>query len=229
MMKVTIIRLLCAGVLLASPVLGHATFSSITDNPDDILSTFGGNASLSKDLDVLNATVLYDSTTDLYRLSATLNGTPGTTPNGLYVWGVNTGAGTANPGFTANGVNGVRFNELVLVQPNGTGVVVDTGGGGAGGNLPGGSITVSGNSISAVVPGSLLASTGFNKIDYTWNLWPRDTSFGSSADFSQIADFGPDNANFTTTPGVVPEPETYLLILAGLVIAGWAARRRASD
>jgi hypothetical protein len=228
MMKVTMVRLLCASILLVNPVLGHAVFSGITDNPNDILSTFGGNASLSKDLDVLNATVLYDSTSDSYLLSATLNGTPGTTPAGLYVWGVNTGAGTANPGFIANGVNGVRFNEVVLVQPNGTGTVVDTGGGGAGGNLPGGSITISGNTISAVVSGSLMPSTGFNKIDYTWNLWPRDVSFGTLADFSQIADFAPDNANFTTTPRIVPEPETYALLLAGLGIAAWSVRRRAS-
>jgi len=95
--------------------------------------------------------------------------------------------------------------------------------------LPGGSITISGNTISAVVPGSLLAATGFNKIDYTWNLWPRDISFGTLADFNQVADFAPDNANFTTTPGIVPEPGTYLLIVAGLVITGWAVRRRAAD
>jgi len=229
MMKVTMVKLLCASVFVVSPVLAHAAFSGITDNPNDILSTFGGNKLLSTDLDVLNATVLYDSTTDLFRLSATLNGTPGTTPAGLYVWGVNTGAGTANPGFTANGVNGVRFNEVVLVQPNGTGSVIDTGGGGPGGTLDPGSVTISGNTISAVVSGSLLQSTGFNKIDYTWNLWPRDVSFGTLADFNQIADFAPDNANFTTTPGSVPEPGTYALLLAGLGVVAWSVKRRARE
>ena len=106
------------------------------------------------------------------------------------------------------------------MNPNGTGLVPGAGGG----SLTAGSITVSGATISAVVSGSLLPSTGFNKLDYTWDLWPRDIS---GTGFGQIADFAPDNADFTTTPGtVVPEPETYVLMLAGLGLVGWAARRR---
>jgi hypothetical protein len=227
MKKVTIASLLCAGALAISPALSHAIVG-ITDPAGDILSTFAGSLP-SNDLDVLDATVLYDSSTDLYRLTATVNDAPGTTPGGLYVWGVNTGAGTTNPGFVANGIDGVRFNEVVLVQPDGTGSIINLGGGGATVNLPAGSIAISGNTISAVVPGSFLDATGFNRIDYTWNLWPRDVSFGTLADFSQVADFAPNNANFTTTPGVVPEPEAYLGLVAGLLFMGWAARRRASS
>ena len=226
MKKVTIANLLCAGALALSPALSHAVVG-ITDPVGDILTTFAGQGP-SNDLDVLDATVLYDSSTNLYRLSATLNGAPGTTPAGLYVWGVNTGAGTTNPGFVANGIDGVRFNEVVLLQPDGNGSIINLGGGGATTNLPAGSIAISGNTISAIVPGSLLAATGFNPIDYTWNLWPRDVSFGTLTDFSQIADFAPNNANFTTTPGAVPEPEAYLGIIAGLLFAGGVARRRAA-
>ena len=35
-------------------------------------------------------------------------------------------------------------------------------------------VTISGTTITGIVSGSLLPSTGFvNKLDYTWNLWPR--------------------------------------------------------
>jgi hypothetical protein len=95
------------------------------------------------------------------------------------------------------------------------------------GSLPSGAVTISGNTISAVVSGSLLPSTGFNKLDYTWNLWARNVAFSG---FAAIPDFAPDNANFTTTPGSVPVPEaeTYLLMLAGLGLTGWMLRRRAA-
>jgi hypothetical protein len=227
MKKVTIGTLLCAGALTLSPAPSHAVVG-ITDPVGDILTTFKGT-NPPNDLDVLDATVLYDSSTNLYRLTATLDATPGsTTPAALYVWGVNTGAGTTDPGFVANNITGVRFNEVVLLQANGVGNIVNLGAGGVTTPLPGGSIAISGNTISAIVPGSLLAGTGFNPIDYTWNLWPRDVSFGTLADFGQIADFAPNNANFTTTAGtVVPEPEAYLGIIGGLLFAGWVARRRA--
>ena len=226
MKKITIATLLCAGAFALSPAISHAVVG-ITDPVGDILTTFSG-VHPTGDLDVLDATVLYDSSTNLYRLTATMNATPGsTTPGALYVWGVNTGAGTTNPGFVANGIDGVRFNEVVLLQPNGAGSIVNLGAGGVTTPLPGGSINISGNTISAIVPGSLLSATGFRPIDYTWNLWPRDVSFGTLADFNQVADFAPNNANFTTTAGAVPEPEAYLGIVAGLLVAGWVVRRRA--
>jgi len=215
MMKVTMARLLCAGTLMVTPVLGHAL--TITDNANDFLPTFNGNVSTWADLDVISATVLYDAGTDLYRLTATMNASITQNADHLYVWGVNRGAGTA--GFAGNGISGVLFDDVVLVNPDGTGSVA------SGGSLTAGSITISGATISAVVKGSLLPSTGFNKLDYTWNLWPRDIS---GTGFGQIADFAPDNSNFATTSGtVVPEPETYVLMLAGLGLVGWVARRRA--
>lgn len=203
---------LFTAALLALPLAAHA-LDGVTDRAGDFLATFAGS-SASADLDVIGASVFYNSSTDLFTLSATVNGAVGTTATGLYAWGVNRGAGTA--GFAANGIDGVRFDRLVVVRPDGTGFVPGAGA------LAIGSVTLSGNTITATVSGSLLPSTGFaNKLDYTWNLWPRDGAFTG---FRAISDFAPDNANFTATP--VPEPATLALMLGGLGLVSVVARRR---
>lgn len=200
--------------LAAALALPAHAFDGITDRVGDFLATFAGSAA-STDLDVTAATVFYDAAVDKFLLTSTQAGAVGSTPGGFYVWGVNRGAGTA--GFVANGITGVRFDRVVILRPNGTGTVAGVG------DLPAGSVTVAGNKIGAIVPGSMLVSTGFAKLDYTFNLWPRDGAFGG---FAAISDFAPDNANFTATPGVVPEPGTWALFGAGLAALGWMARRR---
>jgi hypothetical protein len=202
--------------LLALPLSSHA-LDGITDRPGDFLATFAGS-SASTDLDVLSASVFYNAGTDVFTLTATMSGAVGSTATGLYVWGVNRGAGT--PGFAANGITGVRFDRVVLLRPDGTGTVAGAGA------LPGGSVMLSGNTITATVSGSLLPSTGFaNKLDYTWNLWPRDSAF---AGFTAISDFAPDNANFTATP--VPEPGTAVLSMLGLGgLLAWRRRRQSNS
>lgn len=207
---------LSAAMLLALPLTSHA-LDGITDRPGDFLATFAGS-SASTDLDVLSASVFYNAGTDVFTLTATMSGAVGSTATGLYVWGVNRGAGAA--GFAANGINGVRFDRVILLRPDGTGTVAGAGA------LPGGSVTLSGNTITATVSGSLLPSTGFaNKLDYTWNLWPRDSAF---AGFTAISDFAPDNANFTATP--VPEPSTAVLSLLGLGgLLAWRRRRQSNS
>lgn len=187
--------LICAASLVSLRGAVHA-FSGITDPTGDFLATFAGSAS-SSDLDVVDATVFYDAGADLYKLIGTMSGAVGSTSTSLYVWGVNRGADTA--GFAANGIDGVRFGRVLLLRPDGTGAVPGVG------NLAPGSVQISGNTITGIVCGSILAATGFdNKLDCTWNLWPCDTAF---AGFAAISDFAPDNANFTSTPGLVPEPE----------------------
>lgn len=199
--------------LAAVPMASHA-IEGITDRAGDFLPTFAGSAS-SLDLDVISATVTYDAALDLFRLTGTMSGAIGLTPTGLYVWGVNRGAGVAS--FAANGIDGVRFDRTVLLRPDGTGSI-------SGVALPGGSISITGNTISALISGSLLPQNGFaNKLDYTWNLWPRNTAFTG---FAAISDFAPDNANFTTT--AVPEPGAAAMLLAGLAVVGSLARRRRS-
>ena len=207
---------LSAATLLALPLASHA-LDGITDRPGDFLATFAGS-SASTDLDVLSASVFYNAGTDIFTLTATMSGAVGSTATGLYVWGVNRGAGVA--GFAANGINGVRFDRVILLRPDGTGTVAGAGA------LPGGSVMLSGNTITATVSGSLLPSTGFaNKLDYTWNLWPRDSAF---AGFSAISDFAPDNANFTATP--VPEPSTAVQSMLGLGgLVAWRRRRQSNS
>jgi hypothetical protein len=202
--------------LLVLPLSSHA-LDGITDRPGDFLATFAGS-SASTDLDVLSASVFYNAGTDVFTLTATMSGAVGSTATGLYVWGVNRGAGTA--GFAANGITGVRFDRVILLRPDGTGTVAGAGA------LPGGSVMLSGNTITATVSGSLLPSTGFaNKLDYTWNLWPRDSAF---AGFTAISDFAPDNANFTATP--VPEPSTAALSMLGLGgLLAWRRRRQSNS
>ncbi len=208
---------LSIGTLLLSVSPLANALSGITDTAGDFLSSFGGT-SAQTDLDVIDATVLFDPSTNLFKLTSTLSGAPGTTPNGVYVWGVNRGAGTA--GFAGNGIDGVRFDRVILLRPDGTGQI------GGGPALPSGSVTVAGNTISAIVSSSLLTSTGFNFIDYTWNLWPRNTTY---AGFAAISDFAPDNANFTSTVGtVVPLPASLPLLGIGMAMTLVMRRRRAA-
>ncbi len=202
-------------LLLAAAPQAQAA-DGISDPAGDFLGSFTG--AHAGDLDVLSATVLYDATSHLFSLSATFAGNVGTTPSAFFVWGVNRGGGTA--GFAAQGLTGVRFDRVIFLRPGGVSSVQ------VAGNLAPGSVSWSGSTLTAIIPEAMLPSNGFaNKLDYTWNLWPRD---GAVAGFAAISDFAPNNANFTTTAGTVtavPEPATAALMLGGVMgLLAWRRR-----
>ena len=157
--------------------------SLVLDPINDFIPSFTGPH--NTDLDVRTMEVSYDGTN--FTFSGTMVGAIGQTTGGVYVWGVNRGAGTPRFGSIATGV---LFDFVVIVRPGGTSSVRDfitT----AATDLPPSSVTISGNTVMAVVPASLMPTQGLAPDLYTSNLWPR-TGLASNA---QISDFAPDNSN----------------------------------
>lgn len=212
----TLKALTCA-LTLAGASAAHAL--GIADPAADFLSTYTGPR--VGDLDVLTSFVSYDPAADKYLFWGTMAAAIGTTTGALYVWGVDRGAGTEvfqnpPPGQPATGA-GVIFDSVVLLRPDGTGLVNVFGAGAT--NLPVGSVFKTGNTIFGVVDGALLPSSGLAKASYTWNLWPR-VGVGNNA---QISDFAPDASNLAVA--VVPEPSTYAMLGLGLAALAWRRRR----
>lgn len=199
----------------------HAGPATVSDAPNDFLGTFTGTQ--GGDLDALSVGAQQNGTA--VTLSALVNGTVGTTAGAAYVWGVNRGAGAPLLTFGTPSVGaGVNFDAVAVLFPNDTGVVVlFTGGvGGSPVPLPVGSVTVSGSTITGVIPFSMLPSTGFTPANYLYNLWPR----AGLTTNDQIADFAPDASSFRAN---VPEPATWAMMLLGFGAMGAWFRRRRSE
>lgn len=203
------IHLVLAAALLSVSAPLHA--APLADPAGDFVPSYTGPQ--NADLDVLSSELRLED--GVFDFRATLAGAIGTTPGGLYVFGVDRGQGTARFGALATGV---LFDAVVVINSSGTGFVRDllaavtT-------NLVATAIDLDGASLSAFVDAALLPSTGFEASDYTYNLWPRSPTPGQS-----IADFAPDNSNNGVTN--VPEPAGWALMIGGLGILGAAARRR---
>ena len=200
--------LVAVALLAATP--GRGAAQPITDPADDFLPTFTGPR--NGDLDVLSAHVLFDGAQ--FTFTSRQNGRVGTTPGGIFVWGVNRGTGTSPGGvFPAE----VRFDAVVVLNPAGGSFVRNLV---SATNTPLGAVSFSGDVITGLVPLALLPSQGFAPSAYTANLWPR-TGLGDNA---QIADFAPNTTNFAVS--TVPEPGTWALLSAGLALLGGVAARR---
>ena len=209
-------RALLAAALAVS---AGTAFAGIGDPVNDFLPSYTGVH--HGDLDVVSSFVNYNPGSDTVFFSGTMDAAIGTTASAFYVWGVDRGAGTARFGALrcAGARRAVRLGgDLPARRLDGTATVNRFNGSN---NLPAGTATFAANTIQGSISGALLASTGFDKTAYTWNLWPRD---GSQSGNAAISDFAPDNSNAAVS--VVPEPSTVALLALGLGALGVAARRR---
>jgi hypothetical protein len=136
-------------------------------------------------MDVLFVQGVYDGVN--IRLDGTLNGAPGTTPGGSYVFGLQRGQGTARFGAVAPGV---LFDSVVTVTPGGTTTVRDLISG-ASTTLPASATVINGDSVSVTFNASLLPNLGLTTPRYLFNLWPRNGA--------GISDFAPDNSDAPLT------------------------------
>jgi hypothetical protein len=229
--------LACVTTLAASA----ARATTVTDG-SGILNTFSGSP-YSPDLNAVSASAVFNSN-DVF-LSATMAGAIGLTAaksqahggtdQGIYIWGVDRGAGTAlldHPtGLTDTSTPigaGVNFDAFIDLNNlfNGTGdgfvVLLDehanfvskT-------DLAAGSVTFSGDTINVVVPLSLLPGQGATVADYGYNIWPRLNGIQSNA---LVASFLPSDHDFNAS--AVPEPAAWALMIMGFGMAGGMVRAR---
>ena len=87
------LKVLGAVALLVSASSAEAA----VDPTGDFLASYSGPT--TGDVDLTSGNVLFDGTNFAFSMST--NGTVGTTPNSLYVWAVNRGAGIARPTLRA--------------------------------------------------------------------------------------------------------------------------------
>ncbi len=204
---------------LSVPLAGLAApaVAAVSDPAGDFLPTYVGPQ--GGDLDVLSINVRLQGPSLV--LSATHAANIGTTAGAFYVWGIDRGLGTAR--FVAGSPSvgaGVLFDSVLILRPNGTGNFVDLLNAANNFALAVGAISIDGATIVGTVPIASIPSTGFSVADYGFNLWPRAPGAGNSF----ISDFAPDAS---TVKGVVPEPATWALMIAGFGLVGGALRRKA--
>ncbi len=200
-MRLNMTKTVFAAVMLAGALQANA--SVFTDAKDDYVAGYVG--SKIGDLDVLEALLTYNPASDTFHFESKYAANIGLTPTGFYILGINRGANTA--GFAANGLPGVLFDSVVRFNLDGSGAVNRLGAGGGSTAFAAGTATIQDDKLIADIAGSLLPSNGLAKTNYTWNLWPRDSSL--PAGFGQISDFAPD---FTNEPvQVVPLPGAFWL------------------
>jgi hypothetical protein len=111
----------------------------------------------------------------------------------LYVWGIDR-SGNLGTGFFTGRPN-VKFDAEVLVSLDAsltpTARVLDFASGTTT-NLPAGSASIHGKTVTVTVPASLLPSTGLSPSQYRFNYWPED---GGPRGSSAVASFLPESSD----------------------------------
>lgn len=201
-----------AAVLLPLIATSPAVAATVSDAVGDFIPSFTGTP--SPDLDVTSFSVSLDPSATMFSLGAVLAGDVDPSLAGFYVIGVNTGSGAIHP-FAGIGEPNVTFNQVIVVQKNGTATL--------GANAL--TALLSGNQFIVSVPVSLLPSTGATPQNYGFNIWPR---FGATVTGNaQISDFAPDNALLSANGLLpVPEPSSWLMLLLGFGLIGGVMRFR---
>jgi hypothetical protein len=191
---------------IAISLAGAAQAASIPDPTGDFLPTYTGPH--QADLDVTGLWVTFNSVTSSFQVQSTMAGMIDATLPGFYVIGVNTGTGTGP--FGAIGAPNVVFNQVILLQKDGTAKLGAT-------TLD--PAVIAGNAFTLTVPLSLLPTTGFDPGHYGFSIWPRSSAVGG---LPTISDFAPNNA--TLSPA--PEPAAWAMMVSGFGMMGGAMRRR---
>ena len=215
-----VLKVIGSAALLIS---ASAHCAPISDPTSDFLLTYTGPT--NGDVDIVSADVAFNGSA--FSFSETMNGAIGTTPNALYVWAVNRGAGIARPALAPPAIGSTLLWDAVVVMfADGTLRVVTFPAAGAPTitNIAGGT-TVAGNSLFGTVAASLLPSTGFAATAYTFELWSR-ARVNPLADglTSEVADLAPGAGPIVAA---VPEPATWLTMLLGFGLIGSVMRRKA--
>ena len=223
--SLTAVAALVSAVALSTP----AAATSVTDTTGDVLGTFGGNHNAA-DLDVTAASVTFSN--NAFHLSATMAGDiRATTPNALYVWGIDRGHGTTvlDQGATPVG-SGVTFDTVVVFVPGGAILSQISKTDGLFGPVIALSPSISGNTLAVdVTMDQLRELPGFDPTvdieEYLFNFWPRVGA--NTKDGTEVSDFAPGGADGVGSTFTVPEPGTLALMVGGIFGAGVMRRRRA--
>jgi hypothetical protein len=231
-MMALIARRLGLPALIAACLSGTAVRADLVVDPAGDLRTFNPGDPNSyagppnPALDVLSADVILNVSTGTLTFTSTMAGPisglidPTTGANlGSFSWGIN--HGYSNNSFAELGLSGIRFDAVLAVNPNGTASY-------RGAQAPAGSVTVSGATLTVVLPVSFLAPPPqppnaqgplLPVTEWGYNLWPRSSirTDGTPLGFgdAQIADFAPDATIFRAT--IVPEPSALSLLGLGVV------------
>lgn len=202
-----------AGALLLVQALPA---SVIIDPPGDFLPSYT-DGPLNGDLDVLQAEVIYDGTDFVFTSTSAAN--IGTTKGGVFVWGINRGAGFATFPIIAPGV---KFDVVFVIAPDGNSIVTDLASN-VTTPIPSSAVSFSGADLSGRISASLLPSLGFAPEAYTVNLWPRSKlAFVDEV----VSDFAPNNSNAAVT--VIPEPTSLALVSLAVGVLLVHRRKRLS-